>query len=244
MNRTTLLLATVAALLAGCSDKGTQPDTTPAVDQRVFDLIGGTGDGQVTCGDKIYPCGPYGTKTGDVAANMEFVGFQDPNEQCATHKDKVIDQANLTKISFKSFHQGGSSCSPRKLLWVIVSAGWCGPCQEDVSAAEKEYAAGNVDSRLAILNIMFETGVPVTAITEAFTLKWINTVAGTKEKPSQKVTFPVVMDPEFKMGAYFSKAAVPFNMLIDLSTMKIYYQQVGGNATTVGPKVQAFFQGT
>jgi hypothetical protein len=194
--------------------------------------------GPPNCGPGIYPCPPYGTDIGDIADNLEFVGFMDPKNFCKAHEDKEMDLSTKQKIAFASWHVGDPdpTCDPhkRKLLWVMVSAGWCGPCKLEVQSTQVEYAAGKVDPRVGVVNVLFETGTLGEPITEDYLKTWIN---------AYKLTMPVVMDPSFKMGTYFSAKATPFNMLVDTSNMKIYYHQTGGSLSIIGDKIQDFFGG-
>ena len=45
------------------------------------------------------------------------------------------------------------------------------------------------------------------------------------------VAFPLVLDPGFKMGAYFDSDATPLNMLIDVRTMTIVSITMGYSTT-------------
>ncbi|MCK5798330.1 MAG: hypothetical protein KAI47_14155, partial [Deltaproteobacteria bacterium] len=121
-----------------------------------------------------------------------------------------------------------SSCpaKKRKILWVMVSAGWCGPCQQEVAETQANYGKGDIDSRVHLMNIVYEDDKSK-PITESFAKLWA-------ENKQFKLSFPVGMDPTFRMGTYFDRNAVPFNMLVDLSTMKIIYRQTGGDLSAVG----------
>jgi hypothetical protein len=237
----------LGALLAfgGCGNEKTQPDTGPTPDTRpLTDSTAVLDTGEPSCGPGVYPCAPYGTKTNDIAANLDFLGFQDPEEQCEVHNTKTPEMAKLAQISLKDFFRGDPKAGcKRKLLWVIVSAGWCGPCQSEVRSTALQYAKGQVDPRIAILNIVFETDTGGEPADEAFIKDWANALGpdlNGDKKADGPVAFPVVMDPSFKMGAYFNKAATPFNMLIDLSNMQIFFQLTGGDANAIGPQITAF----
>lgn len=234
MSRIPLILASIfaVAVLVGCSDDTEKTKDSTVVDMAFHDMA--VGDGGTACGPGVYPCGPYGVQIGDVAANLAFMGFSDDDNQCTEHKDKVMDLSKAHQVAFADWHVGDASCASKKkdLLWVMVSAGWCGPCKTEVQTTQKEYGAGAVDSRLAILNIVIETGNHGEPADTNYLKTWIN---------GFKLTFPVVADPSFKMGAYFNKKATPFNMLVETKTGKVYYRQVGGAISVVGQKVTEFF---
>ena len=226
MKRLTLAVAMLALLAAGCSDddnNAVKPDMTSAD----FTTSGG-GDTGAGCGTGIYPCGPYGTSVGDVVANMEFTGFFDAKHLCKKHKDEVMDTTTVRKLSFKDFFLGDSSCgnAKPKVLWVMVSAGWCGPCKYEVSTTQGWYTAGQVSDEIAVLNILFEDEKSLPT-KDAFLKKWI---------ADYKLTLPVLMDPSFKLGSFFDRKAVPFNMLIDTKTMKVAHRKTGADLTGIGKK--------
>ena len=170
-----------------------------------------------------------------MAKNLEFKGFMDAKNFCTAHKDKKSTTGKLVPISFKSYHLGDSSCAANKpkLLWIMVSAGWCGPCKTEVQEVQKEYNAGTMDAKVGVLNVVYETTSAGTAVTEKFLKTWTE---------SFTLTMPVAMDPDFKLGAYFSRANAPYNMLIDASSMKIYYQQQGGKLSEIKKKVAEFLK--
>ncbi len=230
MQKWALVLVLTAALI-GCSDESNNKDM--GVDALATDFTYTVKDG---AGLEKYPAGPYGTKAGEVAANLNFViGKMDPKNFCKSPKDKVPENNHKDPfLSFGDYHRGDPAAACKKykpkLLWVMVSAGWCAPCVNEVMATQKQYTAGAISPGLDLLNIVFEDKSYGPA-TPAFAQLWANQLG---------VTFPVVADPEFKMGAYFAKAAVPFNMLVDTSNMKIFYRQTGGSLTGIGKKIAEF----
>ena len=226
MKRLTLAFAMAALLAAGCSDDG-NTQVKPDMTASDFTTSGG-GDTGAGCGTGIYPCGPYGTGMGDVVQNLEFSGFFDAKHLCKKHKDEAMDTTTVRKLSFKDYFLGDSTCPTNraKVLWVMVSAGWCGPCKYEVSTTQGWYSTGSVDDRIAVLNILFEDekSLPTTA---TFLKKWI---------ADYKLTLPVLMDPSFKLGAFFDRKAVPFNMLIDTKTMKVVHRKTGADLNGIGKK--------
>jgi hypothetical protein len=102
-----------------------------------------------------------------------------------------------------------------------------------VLETQQQFEAGYVQKELGILNIVFETGTGGEPITEAYIKdQWITGLG---------LSFPVAMDPSFKMGAYFDASGTPFNMLVETSNGKIFHRQVGGAIELVGDKIKEFF---
>ncbi|MCA9667060.1 MAG: hypothetical protein KC503_15790 [Myxococcales bacterium] len=91
--------------------------------------------------------------------------------------------------------------------------------------------AGSIDERVAFVDILFEDDDYKPA-TEAFAKQWATQLG---------IKFPLLLDPTFKMGKYFDRAAVPFNMLVELDTMKVYFATTGAAFALIGQQIQAFF---
>ncbi len=237
------VMLAIALLATACSSKKENATGDAAVSSTQSDLQSTYNDQSVNdgtnglCGAMVYPCGPYGTEAGDIAENMEFLGFADPNYNCKAHKDKAMDLQHKVRITFADWYRDSSepTCKSfnKELLWVMVVAGWCGPCQGEVDAVENMYIKGQIDERVEVLNIIFENANRGEPIDETFTLQWIGIF---------NLTFPVVMDPSFKMGKYFDKRATPFNMLVDTKTGKIIHRQVGPDINTMQAKIAAFLK--
>lgn len=230
-----LLVAGLAGLLWGCSDDTNVTQDSGTKDTLSADFTNAAGDAAATCGPGIYPCGPYGTKTGDVVENIELFGYMDPDELCKANDKKQHDYTKLHKLSFKDFYQGskkaGCAAYKKSLLWVMISSGWCGPCKSEVSSTQVQYGKDQVDKIVGLMNILNDSdssGIPPNAL---FIKTWATTY---------NLSLPVLMDPSFKTGVFFGRNAVPFNMLIDLKTMKIFYQQVGGSLTNIGAKISEY----
>jgi thiol-disulfide isomerase/thioredoxin len=223
-----LLVTIMAASLVACSDDS---GTTPTPDQGAGDqAVGDQGVTPDTGPSCDYPAGPYGTSEGKIVENFEFTGFADAQYLCKTAKDQVMDLSASRKISFKDFYcNTGCSSKKRRLLWVMVSAGWCGPCHQEVSETQAQYEKGNIDAEVHLLNVVYEDDNSKPA-TEAFTKLWA-------KNSKFQISFPVAMDPTFQMGKYFDRNAVPFNMIVDLDTMEIIFRQTGANLPAVGQAI-------
>ena len=170
-----------------------------------------------------YPCGPHGTSVGQVAADLSFSGIMDPDPVCKDPATQQPDLSRLQKMSFASWFQPVPVCAVgpgRRLLWVSVAAGWCPACSAEALDIQKMIKDGTLDRRVGLMGVLFETKTKGQAVDEAFLRAWINTY---------QLTYPVVMDPAFQMGAFYDTRETPFNMLLDLFTMRILYRHTGSN---------------
>lgn len=219
-------MAVLSLTLGACSSDGdAKPDSGGGIDLLLADTT--SADSGPACD---YPAGPYGTTEGKLVENFEFKAFADANYQCKDPADQVMDLSKTRKVSFKDYFCN-SSCpeKKKKILWVMVSAGWCGPCQQEVAETQAQYGKGALDPRVHLINILYEDDKSK-PVTEEFGKLWA--------KNNQfQLTFPVALDPQFTMGKYFDRNAVPFNMLVDLDTMKIIFRQTGANLPAVGQAI-------
>jgi hypothetical protein len=218
-------LVVACAGLVGCSSA-----SKPSADGSC-----GTSAYPCVCGGSAYPSGTYGTAVGDTAANLCFQGYADADEQCQQNSAKQLDASKLTDLSFQQFYVGDPSKScKRKLLWVMVSAGWCTSCQDEVKKVRDDYASGALDNRVAVLNVVLDNQTLGTRADRAFLDKWVATF---------KMTFPVAIDPQFSLRGYTDGVNLPFSTLLDLSNMHVFYGDVG-EADDVYGQIKAFFSKT
>ena len=223
--RAAFSLIAIATLVTGCFGGGKNNDGSPG------QTDGGSADQQALC-SADYPCGPFGTQKETIIQNHAFQGFADSDDLCKKSQDKALDTSKLTDLSFGQWFKAPTKCpaQQKKLLWIMVSAGWCGPCKDEITSIQKQYAVGGLDPQVEVLNVLFEDDRRKPA-TEAFGKTWASSLG---------MTFPLALDPKFTMGKYFDRNAVPINMLIDLRTMKIFYKQTGANLPAVGRQMVDF----
>lgn len=199
-------------------------DSQQSVDSQIVDSQS-VDSNTIGC---TYPAGPYGATVGDTIKNLSFQGFADPNYLCTAAFDQIIDLTKEQTISFGDFYCN-TPCEnkKRRLLWITVSSGWCGPCAAEILTIQAQIQNGSIDSRIQVINILLEDDVakPVDA---AFAKFWASN--------EYDLTFPVLMDPTVTMGAYLQKDLLPFNMLVDLDTMKILMTQIGGGLEAIKQK--------
>jgi hypothetical protein len=166
-----------------------------------------------------YPAGPYGTTRGATIQNLEFMGWRQPD--LANY-----DVAKFEKIRLSDFYNPDGR-SDVKLLAINASAVWCSVCRaeyEDMntSGTYEKYRAEGVE----ILGTLFQDNSYYPAQPSDLT-NW-------GDAPTHDVKFPLVLDPGFKMGAYFDSDATPLNMVVDVRSMTIVLVTMGYSTTYWG----------
>jgi AhpC/TSA family len=163
-----------------------------------------------------YPAGPYGTVVGATIENLEFMGWKHPDLE-------NYDPANFEKVRLSDFYNPDNQ-STLKLLAVNASAVWCSVCRaeyEDMNT-NGTYATYSKEG-VEILGTLFQDNAYYPAQPSDL-INW-------GETASHAVKFPLVLDPGFKMGAYFDSDATPLNMVIDVRTMTIVLVTMGYSTT-------------
>jgi hypothetical protein len=154
--------------------------------------------------EKLYPQGPYGTTIGSVIKNYEWQGYLD------TVADADGDPFNEAPhgVDLADFYTGNDPSS--RLLLVILSAGWCGPCQEEASTMPP------------ITSMWWPKGI------RFVTLMWQNPDGSNGTTDYSKtwgaqfhLNTPVVADPDSPEANDFGVEGIPYFILVDTKTMKI-----------------------
>ena len=245
MYRKTLLLL-LAAVIFGCGSDTDKVDSGATTDEG-----GGTksdqgkvvADGGIKsdtkapgCGKASYPCKPFGIAAGSIIENHSFTGFRDPKDLCTGEKQKKTDTSKAVTISLQEFYQWDKSCptKKKKLLWILGSASWCGICTKEIKAIKSAVMAGQIDSRVALLNVVIDGKSPGAAPTEAINKQWVTTFG---------LNFPVVHDAKGDLRKYFKTSGFPLNILVELDTMKIFYVRNADGLSAVGKKMTEYFAG-
>jgi len=153
-----------------------------------------------------YPPGPYGTTKGAVIQNLEFLGWKQPDVA-------GYDPAKFEKVRLSDFYNPDGHTDV-KLLAINASAVWCSVCRAEYqdmndNATYATYRAKGVE----MLGTLFEDNSYFPAQPSDLT-NW-------GKVSNHAVKFPLVLDPGFKMGAYFDSDATPLNLVIDVRTMTI-----------------------
>ena len=159
-----------------------------------------------------YPAGPYGSAKGATIENLSFLGWRHPD--AAGYDTSKFETVRLSDFYDPDGHTG------IKLLAINASAVWCGVCRgeyEDMNATQI-YATFHAKG-VEILGTLFEDN--------AFSPAQPQDLKNWGALSTHAVKFPLVLDPGFKMGAYFDSDATPLNLLVDVRTMKIVSVTMG-----------------
>lgn len=203
-------LAALVGVLAGC---GTNRPEIPAA------LLG---DGETSlaagCDNPSYPGAPFGTEPGSVVANTCFRGWAAPAD--VEHTD-----ATLEDIGFGAFYD--PTHKRYELLLVNSAALWCAACKAEHQTLGQHYAE-LAPHGLALVSALFQNNAGDPADTSDLE-QWVETF---------DVKFPMVLDPDYQLGAYASADTAPLNLLVDARTMQIMQKWVGDQSDVIWPLIQ------
>jgi hypothetical protein len=150
-----------------------------------------------------YPTGKCGYNKGQTIENLVFSG----KTGGASAPSQTVKLADL-------YDPNGAA--GRRLLLVDVSALWCQACKGEAAAMpqlESDYAGKG----MVFMTVLAE-GNSTSAATPTDVDTWIN---------AYKLQSLVVNDPTLSTEAFFDRAQMPFNMLVDLRSMTIVWRGVG-----------------
>ena len=229
------LLALLSLLLGvGCASKSLEEpgpaDETPGPGGG-NQASAGSGSGPVDGPDyqkQDYPAGPYGVGLGAVLEDFAFLAWRDP--VASAYDINRMDTVRLSEF----YNPDGRS--DIKLIWVNASAVWCSVCRAELKDINNQGINESFRPRgLQLIETLFEDNDSGPA-TPLDLQKWGSI-------PDHSIEFPLVLDPGFKLGAFFTSDATPLNMLIDARTMQVidatmgyssdYWQRVDEHLSTL-----------
>jgi len=164
-----------------------------------------------------YPPGPFGTGEGAIVPNLEFRGWRAPAEA-------EYDPTRFETIRLSDFYNPDGSRGNAKLLLINASAVWCSVCRAEMKDFRDADIYNQYKERgLEILGVLFEDN-NYNPATPADLATW-------GSPRNFDIKFPLVLDPGFKIGAFFASDATPLNLLVDLRTMEILDTTMGYDST-------------
>jgi hypothetical protein len=182
------------------------------------------GQGQQPETGPDYAPGPYGIDVGATIANFTFTGFRNPSNAAYTAETgfqeiQLADFYNPTGDgvfevdSDYALAKGATEAIPKpKALWIIMSAVWCAPCNEEArTILPGEYLHFNPLGVEFFTNLADgpQSGVPAE---QKHLISWTT---------KYDSFWPSVIDPNYKLSSLFEADAFPANLIIDTKTMKI-----------------------
>jgi hypothetical protein len=182
--------------------------------------VSGSGSGSATVGGidfqkQDYPAGPYGVGLGSTLEDFAFLGWRDPVAS-------GYDISKLETVHLSEFYNPDGRTDV-KLIWINASAVWCSVCRAEM----KDINARDVNAIMRPMGLqMIETLFEDNDYGPARPLdlqKWGQVI-------DHEIDFPLLLDPGFKLGAFFTSDATPLNLLIRADTMQVIDASMGWSA--------------
>jgi len=159
-----------------------------------------------------YPPGPYGTGVHATLENFAFLGWRDP--VAANYDVSKLEQVRLSEY----YNPDGRS--DIKLIWINASAVWCSVCRAEMADIKSNGVHADFGPRgVQLIETLFEDNNSGPAKPSDLH-NWGSLAA-------HSIDFPLLLDPGFKLGAFFTSDATPLNMLVDAKTMKVLDATMG-----------------
>ena len=208
----------VAVLLAACSSAPLDDPSTNNAEAPT----GGSSSGPAPVSDvgasgpsyqkQDYPAGPYGTGVHATLENFAFLGWHDP--VAANYDVSKLEQVRLSEY----YNPDGRS--DVKLIWINASAVWCSVCRAELTYIRDNHVRATFQPKgVQLIETLFEDNKSGPA--KPLDLhNW-------GMQSSFAIDFPLLLDPGFKLGAFFTSDATPLNMLVDARTMQVIDATMG-----------------
>jgi len=159
-----------------------------------------------------YPAGPYGTGVHAMLEDFAFLGWHDP--VAANYDASKLEQVRLSEY----YNPDGRS--DVKLIWINASAVWCSVCRAEMTDIKDNGVHAAFGPRgVQMIVTLFEDNKSGPAKPSDLH-NW-------GVAPAHQIDFPLLLDPGFKLGAFFTSDATPLNMLVDAKTMKVIDATMG-----------------
>ena len=173
---------------------------------------------QSGCDSATYADGPYGTEEGDTVGNLCFKGFRDPSK--SRH-----DESALQDVAFSDYYDPTGS-KGINLILIDTCAVWCSACRtehEGLPAKNTQYSGRG----LRIVGTLFQDAKRDPAALKDLAA-WVETF---------KSNFPMLLDPDYQLGAYAPADTAPLNLVVNARTMKIEKKLLGDQESILWPYI-------
>lgn len=219
------MLGLTAVTLAGCSSAPLDAPEPAAAEPSGG---GGSGGGGSTAAPdpgyarRDFPAGPYGSGVGATLEDVAFLGWRDP--VAAGYDTSKFEPVRLSEF----YNPDGRS--EVKLIWINASAVWCSVCRTEMTEIRDNGVHAALGPKgVQMIVTLFEDN-------KAGPAKPLDLQRWGDSNVGFSIDFPLLLDPGFKLGNFFTSDATPLNMLVDARTMKViditmgyssdYWQQV------------------
>ena len=215
MKLVTVLGASALALVAGivaCSSDTTTTTPGGATSSGGTSSGGGVqGPGEGTGGTSgsaanAYPTTNIGTKAGKTIDNLQFLGYPDADVE-----------GGLKTIKLEQFYDPSGKTT--KLIHIQAAGVWCSACRNETTALVP--AADELKEKKVVWLVAMVEGSAVGTPSKESDLKpWIDDFNS---------PFTHLLDPgEQVLAGFFQAGALPWNINVDATTMKIISSSAGG----------------
>ena len=145
--------------------------------------------------------------------DFAFLGSRDP--VTSNYDVNHFDQVRLSEF----YNPDGRS--DIKLIWINASAVWCSVCRAEMTdirnnGVHAEFAPKGVQ----LIVTLFEDN-------KSGPSKPLDLHNWGSPDSGFSIDFPLLLDPGFKLGAFFTSDATPLTMLVDARTMKVIDATMG-----------------
>lgn len=167
------------------------------------------------CDAPGYPEGPYGSEEGELVQNFCFQGFRSPTPGGGSPE----------QLAFGDFYD--PSGDRYELLLINSAAIWCSACQVEHQSLPQHYSELGPRG-LGLLSALFQDARRDPATADDLEV-WIETF---------EPNFPMVLDPDYQLGAYASAETAPLNLVVDARTMRIERKFIGDQGAVLWPYLE------
>ena len=126
---------------------------------------------------------------------------------------------NINNFSTAPTYLHDLFCSGFNYALIDISSVWCGSCQDEAAHLPSLYQSW-LNAGGIVFSILVQSDNPAVVASEQDLATWISTYS---------TPYPMVLDGTQDSVRYFTGSGYPFNLIIDLSSMKVLYPGQGND---------------